>query len=129
MAHKNEELLRSVYEAFTRGDMDAVLASCTDDVVFHVPGRSQVAGDHKGREGFMQMVGKVMQLTGGTFREEPHDILANDEHGVALLKHSLERDGRKFAYYTVHVWQIRDGKFTEWWEHPGDPIAFDEAYA
>jgi uncharacterized protein len=128
MAHKNEDLLRSAYGAFSRGDMDRLLAMCENDMVWHVPGRNQLTGDYKGRDGFMQLVGKVMELSGGTFSEEAHDLLANEEHGVALLTHSLERDGKKHQFHTVHVWQIKNGKFTEWWEHP-DPVAFDEAWA
>jgi ketosteroid isomerase-like protein len=129
MAHKNEELLRSVYEAFARGDIDGVLAPCAHDIVFHNPGRSKVAGDFKGRDGFVALVGKVMELSGGTFREELVDALANDHHGVAIAHHSLERSGKKHAYHTVHVWRIKGGKFIEFFEHPGDPIAFDEAWA
>jgi ketosteroid isomerase-like protein len=129
MSHANEDLLRATYDAFSKGDMDGVLSNCADDIVFHVPGRSQMAGDYRGRDGFMAMVGKVMQLSGGTFREEVHDILANNEHGAVLTRHSLERGGRQFEYTTVHVWHVRDGKCTEFWEHPGDPAAFDEAWA
>ena len=125
----NETTLRSVYEAFGRGDMDGVLANCTDDIIFHNPGRSQIAGDYKGRDGFMAMAGKVMELSGGTFREELTDALANDRHGIALARHSLERSGKKYEYHTVHVWRIKDGKFTEFFEHPGDTIAFEEAWA
>ncbi len=125
----NEAMLRSAYEAFGRGDMDGVLANCADDIVFHNPGRSQSAGDYKGREGFMALISKVMALSGGTFREELTDALANDRHGVALALHTLERDGKKYEYHTVHVWRLANGKFTEFFEHPGDPIAFEEAWA
>ena len=125
----NEAKLRAVYEAFARGDMDAVLADCTDGIVFHVPGRSPMAGGYPGRDGFMAMIGKVMQLSGGTFKEELTDALANDRHGVALARHTLERNGKQHEYHTVHVWHIKDGKFTEFWEHPGDTVAFDEAWS
>lgn len=125
----NEAMLRATYEDFGRGDMDAVLANCADDIVFHNPGRSQIAGDYKGRDGFMALIGKVMELSGGTFQEELTDALANDRHGVALARHSLERNGKKYEYHTVHVWRIKDGKFTEFFEHPGDPTAFEEAWA
>jgi ketosteroid isomerase-like protein len=125
----NESKLRAVYEAFVRGDMDGVLAPCTSDIVFHVPGRNQLTGSHKGRDGFVALVGKVMELSGGTFVEELLDALANERHGVALARHTLERNGKKYQFHTVHVWAIKDGKFSEFWEHPGDPVTFDEAWA
>jgi hypothetical protein len=34
-----------------------------------------------------------MELTGGTFQEEVHDVLANDEHGMVLAIRRLERNG------------------------------------
>ncbi len=34
-----------------------------------------------------------MELTGGTFQEEVHDVLANDEHGVVLAIRRFERNG------------------------------------
>jgi hypothetical protein len=128
MAHPNETMLRDVYAAFVRGDMSGVLANCSKDIVWHAPGKNQLAGDYKGHDGFATMVGKVMQLCGGTFVEELRDALANDQHGIALAHHTLERNGKKFAYDTVHVWRIENGTFTEWWEHP-NPVAFDEAWA
>jgi hypothetical protein len=127
--HENEAMLRAVYDASARGDMDGVLANCADDIVWHVPGRSQVAGTYRGREGFAEMIGRVMQLSGGTFREELRDALANDRHGAAIAFHTLERNGRTHQYHTVHVWRIEHGKFVEWFEHPGDPVAFDEAWS
>jgi ketosteroid isomerase-like protein len=125
----NEDTLRAVYAAFARGDMDGVLAPCSGDIVFHVPGRNRQSGDYQGRDGFMKLIGLVMEISGGTFREELLDALANDRHGVALAHHTLERNGKKYDYHTVHVWRIENGKFTEFFEHPGDTIAFDEAWS
>jgi hypothetical protein len=35
-----------------------------------------------------------MELTGGNFRVEVHDIVANDEHAVGLHTAHAEREGR-----------------------------------
>jgi hypothetical protein len=35
-----------------------------------------------------------MELTGGNFRVEVHDVVANDEHGVGLNSVHAEREGR-----------------------------------
>ena len=96
--------------------------------MFHVPGRIVAAGE-RSRAGFAAFIGKVMARSGGTFREEVRDVLANDQHGVALLFHSLQRDGRAIEYRTVHVWRIRNGKLAEWWEHPHETTTFDEAWS
>ena len=35
-----------------------------------------------------------MQETGGTFKYEIHDMVANDEHGVAIVEASARRNGK-----------------------------------
>jgi len=92
MAHPNEDLLRRGYDAFGRGDMAAISELFADDIVWHVPGNNPLAGDYKGRDNVLAYFGKSVELTGGTLRVEVHDILANDEHGVALTRDTAQRD-------------------------------------
>ena len=44
----NEDRVRQGYEAFGKGDMDTLRSIMTPDVVHSVPGKSLIAGDHKG---------------------------------------------------------------------------------
>jgi ketosteroid isomerase-like protein len=48
MAHPNEEVLKKGYAAFNSGDMDAVRETFADDIVWHVSGTTELAGDYKG---------------------------------------------------------------------------------
>ena len=126
MAHPNEESLRSGYDAFSRGDMDAVMARFTDDIQWNVPGRNQLSGDYNGKEQVAGFLMKMMELSGGTFRLEVHDVLANDEHAVGLVTLRAERSGKTLNANDVHVWHMRDGKFSEFWSQFFDLYAFDE---
>jgi ketosteroid isomerase-like protein len=126
MAHPNEDLVRQGFEAFSKGDMEGVAALFTDDVVWHTPGRGPLAGDHRGKGQVMSMLGKQAELTGGTFRAELHDILANDEHGVLLATVGAERAGKTWEDNGVVVFHIHNGKVSEAWLHPGDQYAGDE---
>jgi ketosteroid isomerase-like protein len=45
MWHRNEQLLRTNYEAFGNGDVAPLLASLADDIQWHVSGPSSLAGD------------------------------------------------------------------------------------
>lgn len=128
MAHPMEQKLRDLYAAFGQGDLGTVLGMCTDDITFTVPGKSRVGGTYSKAEFGPGLVGTVMQLSGGTFREEIVDVFANDDHGIVLLDHSFQRDGTPRAYRTAHIWQIRDGQFSRWEEWPGDLGIFDEAW-
>ena len=128
MSDHAESLLRELYSRFGKGDLPGVLELCTDDIVFHVPGTAPFSGDYT-RSNFGDLIGQVMQISGGTFREEIVDLVANDQHGVAILDHFLERGGKKIAYRTDHIWQLRDGKCCGWLERPGDEDAFSRVWS
>lgn len=129
MAHPNEELLRKGYDAFSKGDMDTVSSLFADDIVWHVPGRSALAGDYKGKEEVFGFFGKLMEMTEGTFQTELHDILANDEHAVVLVKSRAKRGDVTFVGNEAHVFHIKDGKTTEFWGHSADQYAADEFFS
>jgi ketosteroid isomerase-like protein len=128
MPHPNETLLRDAYAAFGRGDIEGYWSVCAPEFTFNVPGRNAMAGSYSGKDTFMGMVGKVMQLTAGQFQEEVHDVLANDEHGVVLAIHRFTRNGQAFEYRTAHVYELCDGRLQECWEQPQDQAAFDAAW-
>jgi uncharacterized protein len=126
VAHPNEALIRNGYEAFSKGDMQTVDETFADDIVWHVGGRSQLAGDYKGKEQVFGFLAKLPELTGGTFRLELHDVIGNDEHVTVLVESFGEREGKTLEDRSVHVWHVKDGKVTEFWGHPQDQYADDE---
>lgn len=128
MSEAVEQMVRDAYAAFGRGDFDGYMSCCTSDWSFHVPGRSRMSGDYVGRDGLMGIVANVGAIAGASFREEVHDVVANDTHAVVLAVHSLERDGVPRTYNTVHVYHLRDGKLAEAWECPQDQAAFEDAW-
>jgi uncharacterized protein len=126
MAHPNEELMRRGYEAFTNGDLQTIDELFADDIVWHVPGNNQLSGEYRGKEEVFGNFGKLVELTGGSFRLEIHDVLANDEHVVVLVRATAEREGRKLDDRSMQLWHVEDGKATEQWLYPEDPQATDE---
>src|SRR5438552_1794626 len=130
MAHPDEDLVREAFAAFGRGDLDALRNQYfTPDVRFHYPGRGALAGDHEGVDQVLGMFGKAFELSGGTLRLEIHDVIANDEHAVALFVARAERAGRRLEDRLVEVFHIRDGKAAEVWLYPGDVYAGDEFWS
>ena len=130
MAHPNEDLVRRGYAAFGSGDMATLNDLFADDIVWHTPGRSPVSGDAVGKQEVFAFFAKLAELTGGNLRIDPHDVVANDEHAVALLTSHAERsDGRTLDDIAAQVFHISDGKVTESWFHPGDQYAADEFWS
>ncbi len=56
-----------------------------------------------------------MEATEGSFHLDLHSVLADDEHGVALVTVSASRGGRSIKVNAVDVMHLRDGKVTEVW--------------
>ncbi|HEV3381357.1 MAG TPA: nuclear transport factor 2 family protein [Trebonia sp.] len=129
MAHPNEDLLRRGYEAYNSGDMDTVQTLMDGNVLWHAGGSNQLTGDYRGFSEIMGFFGKVMQLSGGTFRGEIHDVMANDTHGVVLVTFHGERDGHTVALRSADVWHLADGKATEHWSFFEDQPAFDKFFS
>ncbi len=50
MVHPNEVLLRQAYDAQARGDIESYLTVFSDDFVLHIPGRSRIAGQYRGKD-------------------------------------------------------------------------------
>ena len=124
--HPNLEIARAGYEAFASGDLAAVSDLFSDDIVWHSGGSNVLTGDYKGKEAVLGFFGLLMQESGGSFTNEIHDMLANDEHGVALVTMSATRDGKSFEGNVVHIFHMSDGNMTEFWAIPEDQSGYDE---
>jgi hypothetical protein len=124
--HPNLDAAHAGYAAFGTGDMAGVGELLADDIVWHSAGDNVLSGDYVGKDAVFAMFGELMQETGGSFKNDIHDLLANDEHGVALVSFTATRGGKTLVGRTVHVFHMSDGKMTEFWSYPDDPGAFDE---
>ena len=128
MAHPNVDLLNRGYDAFEKGDLDTLRELFAQDVVFHAAGRSQIAGDYRGQDEVFGFFGKLVELTGGTFKIERHAVLADDEHGTALTSVTATREGNTMTQNAVDVFHFRDGKVAEVWTLDSDQYAGDEFF-
>jgi uncharacterized protein len=129
MAHPHEEIVRTGYDAFSRGDMDTLRGICAHDIVWHAPGRNPLAGDHRGVDTVLGYFGRTMELTDGTFRVELHDVVANDDHAVGLHVATGQRAGKTLEDHQVLVFHLRDGKVTEVWQLFEDLYANDDFFS
>jgi ketosteroid isomerase-like protein len=127
--HPNAELLRKGYEAFDKGDMAALTELFAADCVWHVPGNSPISGEHRGREAVFAAFAKTVELSGGSFKIELHDVLANDEHTVALTRATGSRQGRQLSSLDTDVYHISNGKVTEFWSFAEDQRLTDEFWS
>jgi ketosteroid isomerase-like protein len=125
----NAEIIRAGYEAFAKGDIPAVVAIWADDIVWHVPGRSPLAGDYRGAQEVLGFFAQLQERSEGSFRLELHDVTASDDHVVALVDELGHRGDKSLNGFGAHVWHLRDGKATEFWGMSADAYAQDEFWS
>ncbi len=97
----------------------------TEDVVWHVPGRSAIAGDYRGRDEVLRYFSRRRKLADATFRIDVRGVLADDQRAVILAGGEVEQDGETLAWGTVAIFRFAEDRIAECWVVPYDQDAFD----
>ena len=125
--HPNAEMLRRNYDAFSRGDVEPMIESFTDEIRWHVSGRSPVAGDYVGTPEVLRFFGSMMELYGGTLQLEVVDVFADDTLGVVVTEERAQYAGKPLEYTGIHRWALEDGKVVAFQNYTDD--IYDEFWA
>jgi ketosteroid isomerase-like protein len=126
MANANEDLVNKAYGLFTKGDMDSLRGLFTDDFVHHIPGTSQVAGDHKGPDAAIALYGKLFELSGGTFSVDLKGTKSDGDKVAATHHATAQRDGKKLDQDQVLTFTVDGDKLTRIDDVNSDQAAYDD---
>jgi len=128
--HPHATLVHTMFDAFARHDLAAILAVVPEDVVWHFPGRrGRLAGVHRGRDAVLAFLARVEELTGGSFHLDLLDVTASDAHAVALFRGHGTRAGRTLDNPTALVIRIAAGRIVEVREFVWDLHHVDEFWS
>ena len=119
--HPNVALVRRAMQAMNEIDvskaneeMAVVDAFMADDIVWHEIGRAEP------RRGKEELRAEMSSMGDTTIKYELHDVVANDDHAIALGTATATRNGKTLVYRTAEIFHIRDGKATERWAFSDD---------
>jgi hypothetical protein len=129
MSHLNEELLRRGFDAYAHRDLDAISRILHPDVAWHWPGRSPMAGDYRGIGEVLMMFARAFERAGDSLTFDVHDVLANDEHGIALVVTTVTRRGETYEDRSVYLVHFGAGTITEVWTYAWDQYADDALWS
>ena len=101
----------------------------TEDVVWHVPGASAIAGTHRGLDAVLAYLGRRRDMTDATFRVEVHGMAIIAGRVVQLAGGRAVRDGVEVTWETVGVFRVFQGRIAECWLIPFDQAAFDRIWS
>ena len=128
--HPNATLIRSLFQAFRNVALDTILATISEDAVWHFPGRrGRLAGSHRGRDQILKFLSEVQTLTDHTFQLELGDVIANDQRAVVLFRGSAQRNGKTLDNPTCLRIDFRDGKVHEVWEFVWNLFEVDDFWS
>lgn len=130
LIHENIAVVRRGYQALNAVDLAALIELFDENVSWHTPGRSLVAGDAVGRDAVVARFGQYVAETGGTFRADLKRVLTDEDGRVMGIHHSVgERDGRELDVYCCIVFEVEDGRIVDGREHFYDLHAWDEFWS
>jgi 2'-5' RNA ligase len=111
------------------GGVTGVRELLAEDVVWHVPGESAIAGEHRGVEAVLAYMGARRRIMDGTFRVTVHGAAMIAGRVVQLAGGTAVRDGRDVGWETVGVFRVAGGRIAECWLVPFDQAAFDAIWS
>lgn len=125
MSDANLALAQRFFGAFAQRDVAAVRACLAPDVVWRVPGASPISGEHRGPDGVLAYFGTLRELTNGTWKAAPIDMLAGKTGVVVLARGTGERAARRFDMSYALYLRMDAGVIIEARLYPEDLHAFE----
>jgi ketosteroid isomerase-like protein len=117
---------RSMY---TGGPLEPVERLLADDVVWHVPGGSVIAGDYVGRAAVAEYFRRRRSLTGATLEIVDRGGVEIDDTVVRLADGRATIGGRPVSWRTAGVYRVEAGRLREAWLVPLDLDHFDQVWS
>jgi hypothetical protein len=120
-AESNIKNIQTLYGAFGRGDIPAILEALADDVKWGVYSRSSASKSVPWHE---HLVGKsnvpkffaALAANANFTRFEPQAFVANDEYlyCTVVFEATLKKNAKKMGMTVMHRFTFKNGRITEW---------------
>jgi ketosteroid isomerase-like protein len=110
MSEANLAIVRQMYDAFAKRDIDTIVDLVDPDIELHQTDLLPWGGDYHGHEGLMTFFGKLVEHIDSQVTHEK--LISAGDHVVQVGRTSgtVNATGRTFSIDEVHVWKLRDGK-------------------
>jgi|SRR5947209_2432730 len=117
---------RAVYRG---APVDGLREMLADDIVWHVPGRSPIAGDYRGASSAIGYMLARRTLAGGEMRVIKHAELAHGDVVVQVADGEANLADQPCSWRTIGVYRVARGKVAEAWLVPLELASFDEMWS
>jgi hypothetical protein len=103
------ETVRRIYDAFARGDLEAVMNECAADAVITQDPALPWGGRFVGRDGIAEFASKLVGSIDS--KVETEQLFQAGDHVVqqGRTKGTVRHNGAAYDIPECHVWTLRDG--------------------
>ena len=114
MAQDNVDVVQGAWDAFGRGDIDAVLDAISPSAETRVPESLPWGGTYAGPDGFQEFLAKL-DASFQAFSSTPQKVLGADDNHVVVVARTKGRTkgGGTVEGTTIWIYQLRDGKIAD----------------
>jgi uncharacterized protein len=130
MSQSPREVVGSIYDAFARADIPALLSALDEEIDWRVPENLPHGGHFTGRDGvaqFFQSIGDRWE----SLTVDVEDVIAGGDRVVVLasIHGQLRATGEDTGYTAAHIWTLRDGRPLRFAETVDAPVTLPTATA
>jgi ketosteroid isomerase-like protein len=106
----NADTVKSLWEAFSRQDMEAATADFDQSAEIRIPDTLPWGGTYRGPEGFKEMIGKFTSNL-EDFRPSPETFLEDGDYvAVPLDVQGRTTKGNDFSGRALWLYKLKDGR-------------------
>jgi ketosteroid isomerase-like protein len=127
-------LLARLHEAqnamYAGGDLGAVRALLTSDILWHVPGNNAIAGVYRGIDETLEYFRWRREVTDGTMQLHPGELLVGERDHVAVLTDGTAKiAGTEYRWSTIGLYRFKESLIAACWLLPLDQAVFDQVWS
>ena len=126
--HPNLLTYLAAIDAFNRNDVAAVAAYVRPDFVYRIPGRSHVAGEFRGVDGFIDVLTRLREASAGTIQLDPVVVL-DAENLIARARVTAQRGTQRLNTENCYAFRFLDGKVADGQVFLSEPDRVEDFWA
>ena len=125
------ELHRRQGEMYAGGAVDPVVELLAEDIVWRVPGRSPIAGDHRGRAAVVEYFERRRRLVDATMQMRPGEAISEGDAVAQFVTGTAVLGGESVSWQTIGVYRLdaEHRRIQDVWLVPLDADLFDRIWS
>ena len=125
------ELHRRQGEMYAGGAVGPVVELLAEDVVWHVPGRSPIAGEHRGTAAVVEYFERRRRLADATMRMHPGEVISEGDSVAQFVTGTAVLGGEEVSWQTIGAYRLdaEHSRIQEVWLVPLDAALFDRIWS